>query len=335
MTGRTLDTHRSNLTQGGRPISLHDFAALCLPHLGATPLAGSIGTGAAPAIRRIHRSGVAAIAFTRSGSVCLKSSLPVVGSIRVRLEREHRRRDFTGGHIGDGGRGLFEHEQSGTGISRAIASPLPTGKNGSRRPSPRARGSRTRAGACASAACSRVWRTPCPSGSPSAPRAPCRAAVPDRSEVARARPGSLPRISAPRAANSATAARSAQSGMERENSRFIVAATSATIRLTPMPARFAGRSSSSRARPRRRRQDRAVCTREPWTRRWSRRRNRAGHSRRRGARRFPAPAERIGPREHGRRAGEQYERRRRVAEVLDPEVTPFASTVAITRHPGS
>jgi hypothetical protein len=30
-------------------------------------------------------------------------------------------------------------------------------------------------------------------------------------------------------------------------------------------------------------------------------------------------AERVGPREHGRTAGEQYERRRRVAEVLDPE----------------
>src|SRR5215204_2434674 len=102
-----------------------------------------------------------------------------------------------------------------------------------------------------------------------------------RSAVARAAPGSLPRISAPAAANSATAARSAQSGMERENSRFIVAAswsgrsasirpaatdrvptsvsaenavgcssaaTWATIPLTPMPARCAGRSSSSPAK---------------------------------------------------------------------------------------
>jgi hypothetical protein len=34
---------------------------------------------------------------------------------RAALEREHRRREFTGGGIGDGGRSLFEHEQSRTG----------------------------------------------------------------------------------------------------------------------------------------------------------------------------------------------------------------------------
>ncbi|MBB6421938.1 hypothetical protein HDC93_007572 [Streptomyces sp. AK010] len=96
-----------------------------------------------------------------------------------------------------------------------------------------------------------------------------------------AAPGSSPRISAPAAANSATASRSAQSGMGRANSRLIVAwswsgrsssggpgatgrvptrvsaenalgwsrtATWATIPPTPIPARWAGPLPSASAR---------------------------------------------------------------------------------------
>jgi hypothetical protein len=45
---------------------------------------------------------------------------------RVRVERKHRCRDFTGDRIGDRGRGSFEHEQSCTGdLARKCSSAPP------------------------------------------------------------------------------------------------------------------------------------------------------------------------------------------------------------------
>src|SRR5215208_4465025 len=167
------------------------------------------------------------------------------------------------------------------GISRASASPLPTGKNGSRRPCTTSAGiassdrrSRQRGLQSSLANTMPIWLAIWTAGSAPGVRSQMRSAV------ARAAAGSSPRISAPPAANSATAARSDQSGIERENSRSIApaswsgrssstgpgatgrvaarvsaenasgwssAATWATIPPTPMPARCAGRSSSSRA----------------------------------------------------------------------------------------
>src|ERR687891_1577937 len=115
-----------------------------------------------------------------------------------------------------------------------------------------------------------------------------------RSAVERAAVGSLPRISAPAAANSATAARSDQSGIERENSRFIVAAS------------WSGRSSSTGPGATGRVPARVSAENASG---WSSAATWAGESR----------AERVGPGEHGRAAREQHEQRRRVAEVLDPE----------------
>jgi len=149
-----------------------------------------------------------------------------------------------------------------------------------------------------------------------------RRAVPDAPRGRARGRGSLPRIAAPAAANSATAARSDQSGTCRGNSRPISAAswsgrsssggpgatgrvparvsaenasgcssaaTWATIPPTPRPARCAGWSSSARRAPRRLRRDRAACTPAPRDRRWSTRRSRASRSARRGVHRARAP----------------------------------------------
>src|SRR4051812_9328078 len=139
-------------------------------------------------------------------------------SIRERLEREHRRRDFTGGRIGDRGRGLFEHEQSGTGdLARdrfavadreeRVAAPCTTSVG----IASLGRRLRQRGLQLSLANAVLIWLAICTACSVPGVRSQMRSAV------ARAASGSLPRISAPAAANSATAAGSAQSGREREN----------------------------------------------------------------------------------------------------------------------
>src|SRR6266511_320418 len=168
------------------------------------------------------------------------------------------------------------------GISRAIASPLPTGKNGSRRPwttsvGTSISGRRLRQRGLQSSLANTMlsWLAIWTGGAVPGVRSQMRAAI------ARAATGSSPRISAPAAANSATASRSVQSGIGRVNRRFIVAlswsgrsasgfpgatarvparvsaenapgwssaATWATIPPTPIPARCAGPPQSAAAR---------------------------------------------------------------------------------------
>src|SRR5215468_1295128 len=164
------------------------------------------------------------------------------------------------------------------GISREIASPLPTGKNGSRRPwttsvgtSISGRRSRQRGLQLSLATTMPSWLAIWVGGAVPGVRSQMRAAI------ARAATGSSPKISARAAANSATASRSVQSGIGRVNRRSIVAlswsgrsasglpgatarvparvsaenapgwssaATWATIPPTPIPARCAGLPSS-------------------------------------------------------------------------------------------
>lgn len=81
---------------------------------------------------------------------------------------------------------------------------------------------------------------------------------------------------------------------------------------------LAGRRVRGRV-PRRHKQDLAACRPEPRDRRSSTRLNRAGLSERRGACHARAPGRAGRAREHGCAAHEQNERRRRRAEVLDPE----------------
>ena len=144
-----------------------------------------------------------------------------------RLEREHRRRDLAGGRIGNRRRSLVPARAAAHRGSRARAlRRCRQGRTDRGDRAPPAPGSRARAGARASAACSRAWRTPCPAGWPSAPRAPCPACGPRCARRSRARRRGRCRGSPRRRRRySATAARSDQSGIERENSRSIVAAS--------------------------------------------------------------------------------------------------------------
>jgi hypothetical protein len=239
------------------------------------------------------------------------------------LELEHRRGDLTGGRIGDRRRGPFEYEQSCTGdLARerfAVADReerVPSAVHHERR-------DRELGQALASA------RLAVELGEHHAHLVGhldrglrARRAVPD-ALGGRARGGGVvAEDSAPPAANSATAARSDQSGIERENSLSIVAAsgsgrssstgpgatgrvpasvsaenasgwssaaTWATTPPTPMPARCAGRSSSPRASAAASAARSRSVYPEPWDRRWPTRRNRAGRTARRGARRARAP----------------------------------------------
>ena len=157
------------------------------------------------------------------------------GTRRPLLEREHCLGDLDRRGIGDRSGGLLEDEQPRPGISRATASPLPTGKNGSRRPW------RTSVGTLIPGRRSRqrglqlslentmpIWLAIWAEGAVLGVRSQIRAAV------VRVATASSPRISAGVAANSATASRSVQSGIGCANSRFIVALS------------WSGRSSSGR-----------------------------------------------------------------------------------------
>jgi len=77
-------------------------------------------------------------------------------------ESEHCLGDTPGRRIGDSSSGVIEDEPPRPRISRAIASPLPTGKNGSRRPWTTSVGISMSGRPRASGVCSRAWRTPCP-----------------------------------------------------------------------------------------------------------------------------------------------------------------------------
>ena len=143
-----------------------------------------------------------------------------------RLEREHRRRDLTRGRIGNRRRSLFQHEQPRTGdLTRerfAVADReerIAATVHHQRRVASSDRRSRHRGLQLSLENTMPIWLAICTAGSVPGVRSQMRSAV------ARAAAGSSPRISAPPAAYSATAARSDQSGIERENSRSIVAAS--------------------------------------------------------------------------------------------------------------